>query len=154
MVLNSLLAAFRKLFGKASSASSVLDLPAGDVRPEEPLARFLLSSSEFSSTKGLVKPQAFLPRPQDLTTSVFRVQNLPAERIWPIGISIAETRRKTLYGRADILADAVMSVGLRLDPDDNPPRHANIVGWPNEKDHRLSLAQQLAAAAVLVRRSN
>lgn len=36
-------------------------------------------------------------------------------------------------------------------PDNVPERHANIVGWPNEKDKQISLvaAQELAAIATL-----
>jgi hypothetical protein len=37
-----------------------------------------------------------------------------------------------------------------LEPDDNPPRHANIVGWPAGKDAQKSLAQQLASETELI----
>ena len=56
---------------------------------------------------------------------------------------------RTLHGRADILASQVEVVGLRLKPDNVPERHAEIVGWPQAKDEQLSLAQQLAAVALL-----
>src|SRR5690606_37673168 len=44
---------------------------------------------------------------------------------------------------------AITQVGLRLERDDNPPRHASIAGWPPDKHEWRSLAQELAAAAEL-----
>ncbi len=44
----------------------------------------------------------------------------------------------------------VASVGLRLVADDNPPRHADIAGWPTEKDATMSAAQQLASSSTFV----
>ncbi len=36
---------------------------------------------------------------------------------------------------------------LRVDFDEPPPRHANVLGWPRERDQQLALAQSLATAA-------
>lgn len=44
----------------------------------------------------------------------------------------------------------VVDVGLQVVPDNTPRRHANITGWPTEKSKKMSLAQELAAAASLV----
>jgi len=43
----------------------------------------------------------------------------------------------------------VFVVGLEVHPDNKPKRHAAIVGWPEEKDRRMDLAQKIAAAAEL-----
>ena len=56
---------------------------------------------------------------------------------------------RPLYGRGDLSVSSVLATGLTVDPDDNPPRHAGIVGWPETKDARISLAQRLAASALL-----
>lgn len=84
-----------------------------------------------------------------LTTSVFRIAGLTDGEIWKIGAGVAELRQKTLHARADVAVARVHETGLSLNPDDTPPRHANIVGWPADKAEQLSIAQQLAAAAVL-----
>jgi hypothetical protein len=91
-----------------------------------------------------------MPNPNTLSASVFRVRDLSEEQIWNIGEDhVAEPRGKVLYGRADLNVNDVTSQGLKLDPDNNPPRHANIVGWPPEKDRQLLLAQELAHASFL-----
>ena len=58
-------------------------------------------------------------------------------------------RNRTLYGRADVMNQNIESIGLVVVPDNIPERHANIVGWPSEKDKQISLAQELAAMALL-----
>ena len=57
---------------------------------------------------------------------------------------------RPLLGRAEIKAQDASDVGLGIEPDSKPPRHANLVGWPNEKHERMSMAQELAARASLV----
>jgi hypothetical protein len=37
---------------------------------------------------------------------------------------------RKLHGRADIKALNILENGLKIDPDDTPPRHANIIDWP------------------------
>lgn len=129
----------------ASSRQSPTDLT---VSPEDPVSRFLFNSKDFSVKKNTVRPSAFLPN-ADLKTSVFRVKTLSEDEIWAIGADIGQLRQKTLYGRADITASAVLDHGLKLDVDDIPAHHANIVGWPHDKSERMSIAQSLAAYAVL-----
>lgn len=93
-----------------------------------------------------MKPRAFLPGP-DGTTSTFRTHGLTPDEIWTLGESRVAAPR--LYGRGDLRVSSVVATGLTVDPDDDPPRHAGIVGWPESKDARLSLAQRLAASAAL-----
>jgi len=62
-----------------------------------------------------------------------------------IGSKMSEGRR--LYGFARLLTEAVTKVGLRAEPDNAPPRHVGLVGWPDERFRQLSLQQALAAAA-------
>jgi len=59
-----------------------------------------------------------------------------------------------LHGRADIQARFILKMGLQIDPDDTPPRHANIFGWPELKEERKSMAQELAAKAALRLQTN
>ena len=115
--------------------------------PAELLSRFLTQSGKF--TRDRVKPTAFLPGP-DGTTSTFRTHGLTTDEIWALGESrVAAPRGRRLYGRGDVRVSSVVATGLTVNPDDDPPRHAGIVGWPDGKDARLSLAQRLAACAAL-----
>jgi hypothetical protein len=46
---------------------------------------------------------------------------------------------------------SVINVGLGVLPDEPPPRHAEIVGWPrDDKPQQLEMAKLLAAATRLV----
>jgi hypothetical protein len=83
--------------------------------------------------------------------SVFRINGLDQASIWEIGSDIARKRDRTLYARGDTKAEHVRKVGLNIRSDEPPPRHANVVGWPeNDKPRHKVIALQLAAAATLV----
>jgi len=41
-------------------------------------------------------------------------------------------------------------MGLELQRDDKPKRHAEIVGWPGEKHKQKMLAMNLAAKSDLI----
>jgi hypothetical protein len=89
--------------------------------------------------------------PRDLKLSTFVTTGLEPSEIWELGDQAIVGR--STYGSADIEAQAVASEGLGIERDDSPPRHANIVGWPREKDAQKEIAQSLAAAATLRLRS-
>jgi hypothetical protein len=122
----------------------------GDVTPEEPVARCLTQSNHYNRPSDRVTERAFLPAP-DKTTSVFRVDGLSEAQIWQLAdthiVNIPDGR--PVYGTGTIRAQVVEDVGLRLDPDDDPPRHAAIVGWSEDKHDWKSRAQRLAASARL-----
>lgn len=84
---------------------------------------------------------------------MFRIDGLEDARIWELGDEhVARPSQRTIYGRGDILQGEVERVGLRLDHNNIPPRHANIEGWPADKDEKMMLAKELAAAASLKER--
>jgi len=129
-------------FRKRSSSLTSLN-------PTDPLTRYILSKSHFSAEKGRVKPPAFMPWPS-FKLSVFQIRDLAENRIWEMGeSSVAKPTNRTLYGRGDITLSAVHKNGLRVDPDNNPTRHADIVGWPEEKSEQKLLAMELAEDASL-----
>lgn len=73
--------------------------------------------------------------------------------IWAIAVRHVEPLRgKATRARGDLAAIVITRIGLRLESEEPPPLHANIVGWPDTKDARMSLAQQLAAESRLVLR--
>ncbi len=110
--------------------------------------RFLLDrKNDYSSQKHIVKPRAFLPRNGEV--SVFDTEALSESHVWDLGERhVAIPRNRTLKGRADLDASAV-PLPLWMRPDNSPPRHVTILGWPDEKEKQLSLSQELAGAAVL-----
>ena len=58
---------------------------------------------------------------------------------------------RNIHGRADLTVGAVSANRpLRTELDEPPPRHANVVGWPKERDRQIALAQSLASAAKSV----
>lgn len=113
-------------------------------------SRYIVESNKFTSSR--VKPQAFLPSPKNPQLSVFKTNELSNEEIWAIGVEfVANPRRKTLYARADFPESLVDEVGLSLSPDPTPhPLHANLVGWPEEKNEKMAIAKDLANASSLV----
>lgn len=116
------------------------------------LCRYLFQSKEFSREKRIVKRFAFMPA-RDGATSVYHTTGLSTEEISELSrIHVEPERQKAAYGWAEIQVEAVRAVHLELDYNNDPPRHINLTGWPDEKDHQISIAQQLAASASLVLR--
>jgi hypothetical protein len=123
-----------------------------EIDGQETIARYLTSKRWYSREKNVVKPQAFMP-PPDLRLSVFRIDNLLEPEIWKIGFKKVignMNQPRNLHGRADIQALNILQINLQINPDNTPPRHANIVGWPELKEERKSIAQELAAKASLM----
>jgi len=118
------------------------------LNPADPLARYILSRNHFSRQNSRVKSAAFMP--QNLRLSVFQIKGLDENSIWEIGeVYVAKPSKRTLHGRGDIIVSAVHQIGLGLSPDNEPPRHADIVGWPEGKSEQKLLAEELAADATL-----
>ena len=122
-----------------------------EINSQEVIARYITSQRWYSRQKDIVKPQAFMP-PPNLKLSVFRIGNLSEPEIWKIGIKkvINKMNKPTnLHGRADIQALNILGNNLQIEPDNTPPRHANIIGWPELKEEQKSMAQELAAKSSL-----
>jgi len=113
----------------------------------EKLARFLTARNQYSPTRRAAKPLAFLPRNNEL--SVFCVADLPYSEIVPLGRHLNLPAERRIHGHATLASRSVADTGLTVDRDDRPLRHANVTGWPDEKDKRLAIAQELAAASAL-----
>ncbi|MBA3571956.1 MAG: hypothetical protein H0W34_08300 [Pyrinomonadaceae bacterium] len=123
--------------------------PGTIIGANENLSRFIFSTRYFSRQALRVKAEAYMPKEGEV--SVFRVDRLTAVQIWKIGDEIADERNRTLYARGDIQAREVTGNGLDILSEEPPPRHANIVGWPeNDKPRQKLIALQIAALATLV----
>ena len=119
-------------------------------RYTETLARFATESG--SLTDSVVKPELFEPN-RAFELSVFRVHGLEFVEIRDIGVSVVKEhpQARRLHGWGEIEESEVQGVNLRVVCDDEPPRHANIVGWPKEASRRKSIQQLLASKARPIR---
>jgi hypothetical protein len=117
------------------------------VDPAEPISRYIFSSSHFSAQNNRVKHNAFMPSSGE--TSVFRTRGLAEAGIWAIGEDLSTQRNQQLHARGDLLTSDVLSLSLAVEPSEPPPRHANITGWPHEKDLIKLRAMELAGKATL-----
>ncbi len=123
------------------------------VADAEDLARFLRSSSQFSSV--FVKASAFLPA-KDETTSVARHGAEPRGELWRLAEVFLGADAK-IHGAAVCTARTIREQGIDVVATEPPPRHANIVGWPVNADPDLQKAQRkelalaIAAQSVLFR---
>lgn len=118
-----------------------------EIVPSEILSRFILYKDYYRSSDLSVKYAAFLPHRGE--TSVFRISGITDQEVWEIGErEVAEKRKKPILGRADIGASNVIAKNLKVLPKEPPQRHANIVGWPEEKSEQKLIAIELAAEAL------
>jgi hypothetical protein len=114
----------------------------------ETLSRFVLQKNWYRSSDNTVRHAAFMPNPNNGKTSVFRIYDLFEKEVWEIGDrEVASKLGKPVLGRADIGASNVMAKGLMVLPSEPPERHANIVGWPEEKSGQKLIALELATEA-------
>ncbi|MCX6262032.1 MAG: hypothetical protein NTY95_14585 [Bacteroidia bacterium] len=116
------------------------------------MARYITSSRWFRKQDQTVKQDAFIPPEDPLELSVTRHVNLAENDIWSIGRGIARSISRTLHSRADLETGYVTAQSLSVVPQPVPdnPNHANIVGWPLEKDARKMCALEIARVARFV----
>jgi len=107
-----------------------------------------------------VKFRAFLPPPDEVALSVSRLDGLSEADIWQLGDDhVAAAGARTIHARANFSPEILPDIRangstLSIVPDEPPPRHANVIGWPpnEQKGIRKVLAQQLAARTSIVHR--
>ncbi|MEW6001796.1 MAG: hypothetical protein AB1638_04000 [Nitrospirota bacterium] len=95
-----------------------------------------------------VKYSVFIP-PANRRLSVFRISGLSESDVWRIGETVGTQRALPLLARANIKAVSVTEIGLEIDADDVPPRHASIIGWPEEASAIKLKAIELAGRSLL-----
>jgi len=139
---------FWKTFKGYFHKNTKLEIPE-TVDSNELLTRYIFSDRHIRRQKKKATSAAFMPRDYDLRLSVFRIEGLFDKKIWEIGRKVGKKASRNLHARADIKALEVERQELSIEPDKNPPRHANIVRWPDERAKRLSIAQELAEVAIL-----
>jgi hypothetical protein len=118
----------------------------------EPIARYLFEKGHYSSEKAEVKYRAWMP-PKNKLKSVYRIVGLSEAEIWQIGKEQVEPEiGHSILARADVGVRAIVELGLQIVPSEPPPRHANVTGWPDQKEAQMSKAQELAAVSVFRQR--
>ena len=91
--------------------------------------------------------------------SVFIIDGIDHTSICGLGLWVMQEMAKNqpgrtkwrLYGWARFAAFIVHNAGLRLIPDNELDRHANIVGWPDDIEERLKIQQHLASLSCPVK---
>ncbi len=116
------------------------------------LARFALENGRLAGS--VAKPKLFEPN-RRRQLSVFRSDGLEDDEIRRLGIMVAKQHpsARRLYGWGCVSESDVEECGLRVEHDNEPERHANIVDWPADVPARKARQQALAACAT-VRRLN
>lgn len=121
-------------------------MSARDVHPSDCVARYLLEG-EIKNSDRTIRHQAFMP-PPSLKYSVFRIYDLSEEAIWALAVLKVEPTRGKVIGRGDLSVSRIIENSLLVEPDEDPgSRHADIVGWSHDRNHRATIAKVLAALA-------
>lgn len=121
---------------------------------DEDVTRFVFRSEHLRGD-GRAKPRAFMPELHPDTgeheLSICRLDGCADSRVWHLGKTCR--RDVTLKARADFGVSAAHEqklVGYRA-PVKDFAEHAILVDWPppDEKSHRISVAQALADASTV-----
>lgn len=113
--------------------------------PAGPHEQVAIGLNEKSKQDGVPKAKVknFKPRPCEggrLELSSFCIDELQDPSIWEL---LDKHLNKPAIGRSDLGLEGVSGVGLQADPDWDPERHVNLLGWPPEEEHQTAIAQKL-----------
>lgn len=121
-------------------------MPPHAVDPHQVTSRFLIDGQVRAENKE-VKYPAFIP-PKSLRLSIFRTSNLIEQEIWDLAVEKVEPSRGPVIGRGELTVFAIAEEKLQVAPDEDPnSRHADVMGWPIDRDARATIAKALAAKA-------
>ena len=148
--LRAYLGSLLRIFGGSLPSTALGPI----VSRKETVCKYQLEKDDIRKKDGTLKYRALLPASNG-KRSVFRISGLSDPEIWNIGLEkVARIRCLPLLGRFDLKAALVYDQNLNILPDEDlSSRHANIVGWPEEKEKQRSIAQVLAAEAVIRNRT-
>jgi hypothetical protein len=73
-----------------------------------------------------------------------------SSELWTICATHVDKPGASMKARGTVTAEAFLDTKLAFDPDGKPhPRHANVVGWPEDKHARKNLAREIADKMTL-----
>jgi hypothetical protein len=113
------------------------------MKQDDRLSHFLNEESKFSSNG--VKRRTMMPRRGSV--SVFVTEGMEEDAVWAHGDAYAGA---VAVARADLKVRQVKETAVETSSrvhvvfDGDPPLHANITGFPEEKEHVMEVAQVLA----------
>jgi hypothetical protein len=110
------------------------------VSAESDVARFLFSGHLKGNR---VRANAFIPPENDLPLSVCVTDDLATEDIHAWGKLHASSPDREAKGFALLHVIDLHAEDLAVERDDEPTRHAEVAGWPADKEARLDVAKQL-----------
>ena len=99
----------------------------------EKITRTIRYNSHIRSSDNRAKPDAFLPKDYQTDMSVFRIsafdnyKELLGQEIW----DFLHSQCLKFVARADLFVCDVYDCGLKVIPDNSPPRHASILSFPD-----------------------
>jgi hypothetical protein len=117
------------------------------ISEDEWLARYIFHAGHVRAD-GTIKPDAFIPY-KHTELSVTRHAKLSDEQVWQFGDDVGRARSLALLGRADTLAKHFVMQRLRViaAPLPDNENHANVVGWPPDKQSQKEIAIEVARFA-------
>jgi len=116
---------------------------------DDELTRFIRPKQKrYVTSDGGVRTAAFSTG-NDGKVSVFVTSNMLLNDIWGHGDAHFPHE---IIGRAYLKAQVVLDEGLGIDFNNVPPKHADIIGFPDAKDLNLAKRQALAAKAKFDKR--
>lgn len=91
-----------------------------------------------------------MPSGKNGQTSVFRKSRMTLEYYGNIKEKVAQARGREIKAAALVSVSDVVQTGVQVNPEETLYLwHADIEAWPATKDEKMSVAQQIAAKAVL-----
>lgn len=116
----------------------------GPVTNDEDITRFVTSSRQIKNGERVHHGALWPDENEDYTTSVYRITELNTNEVWALADKEVDVQ---VLARTTLKVQIVRDNTLDIDPDDVPPRHANIINWPQDRKQYRNVAQKLAAKA-------
>jgi hypothetical protein len=81
---------------------------------------------------------------------VYRAEGATSAELWTICATHIDQPEAPMKARGIVEAAAFLDAQLAFEPDGKPhPRHANVIGWPEDKHARKNLAREIANKMTL-----
>lgn len=113
------------------------------LREDGELVRYAFESSKLGTTARIRK---LFRTDRSNRLSIFRTDGLNSDEVLHQGLYVARLRKDTpsLNGWVEFHRESVEEFGLRIEHDENPPRHAHIASWPANRGDSHLIERELA----------